>query len=153
VFHFKKAEYLKCQKGFKLTHDNAAHMLQKRVQTLNRVTRLGEFSSIGQLNAWAIFSKITEAINILGATLFRGKMRVIILRKNGLGHILGDFFTHPSGHPDCEHENQWLRSDKNCNMVSNQRDQIGHNFAIRTNFCPNNFPKLTYIIRAVLGKS
>jgi hypothetical protein len=30
---------------------------------------------------------------------FRGKTYVLILTKNGLGYILGDFVTNSSGHP------------------------------------------------------
>jgi hypothetical protein len=33
------------------------------------------------------------------ATFFRGKMYSLILIENGLGYILGDFFTNSSGHP------------------------------------------------------
>jgi hypothetical protein len=35
------------------------------------------------------------------ATFFLGKIYVLILTKNGLGYILGDFFTNSSGHPGC----------------------------------------------------
>jgi hypothetical protein len=33
------------------------------------------------------------------ATYFHGKSYVFVLAKNGLGYILGDFFTNASGHP------------------------------------------------------
>jgi hypothetical protein len=34
------------------------------------------------------------------ATFVHGKGYAVILTKNGLGHILGDFFKNSSGHPD-----------------------------------------------------
>jgi hypothetical protein len=33
------------------------------------------------------------------ATSLHGKIAVLIIAKNGLGYILGDFFTNASGHP------------------------------------------------------
>jgi hypothetical protein len=64
-----------------------------------RVTRLGEFSPIVHLTTWISFSKITEAAQIWGLFFTNGKICVPILTKNGLGYILGDFFTNSSGHP------------------------------------------------------
>jgi hypothetical protein len=66
------------------------------VQHPFRVTRLGEFSPIGRLNTLGIFVKITE---IFGLLFSRGKSCLLIFTKNGLGYILGDFFTNASGHP------------------------------------------------------
>jgi hypothetical protein len=40
--------------------------------------------------------KITKTIQIFGATFSNVKA---IFTENGLGHILGDFFTNSSGHP------------------------------------------------------
>jgi hypothetical protein len=37
---------------------------------------------------------------IFWATFCHGTIYVLIMTKNGLGSILGDFFTNPSGHPD-----------------------------------------------------
>jgi hypothetical protein len=60
---------------------------------------------IGRLFAyWAIIYfgwilKITEIAFILGRIFPRKKVMFIILRKEGLGYILGDFFTSQSGHP------------------------------------------------------
>jgi hypothetical protein len=38
----------------------------------------------------------------IGATLSRGKRYAFISTKKWLDHILGDFFTNSSGHPDAE---------------------------------------------------
>jgi hypothetical protein len=45
-----------------------------------------------------------ELAQILSYVLFSmvKVMFVLILRKNGLGYILGDFFTNTSGHPGGE---------------------------------------------------
>jgi hypothetical protein len=36
------------------------------------------------------------------ATLFHGEVCALILTRNGLGYILGDFFTNSSGHQGCQ---------------------------------------------------
>jgi hypothetical protein len=41
---------------------------------------------------------MTEVAQFLWPLYFLGKSDEIILTKNGLGHILGDFFTNSSGH-------------------------------------------------------
>jgi hypothetical protein len=53
------------------------------------VTRFGEFSPIGQLFTWVIFSKISEVAQIL--RLFSTAKFVCSFYKIGLGYILGDF--------------------------------------------------------------
>jgi hypothetical protein len=58
-----------------------------------RVTRLSEFSPIGQL-------------------FFHGTTYVLILANNWLGFILGDFFTNSSGLPDCRHVPRYLETMK-----------------------------------------
>jgi hypothetical protein len=37
---------------------------------------------------------------MFGLIFFHGKSYALICQKNGLGNILGDFFTNSSGHPD-----------------------------------------------------
>jgi hypothetical protein len=66
-----------------------------------RVTRLGEFSPNspkGWLFTLGSGSKLTEVACISGLLLFRGTSYALILTKNGLGFILGHFFTNSSGH-------------------------------------------------------
>jgi hypothetical protein len=71
------------------------------MQLANRVTGLGEFSSKGQLFTLDSFMKITEVddIFVLLFTRYTSVDHVLILTKNGLGYILGVFFTNTSGHP------------------------------------------------------
>jgi hypothetical protein len=74
---------------------------------------LGEFSPIGRLFSlgscflWEVvffgqlfslgsFLKIIKAAQLL---CLHGNIYVFVLTKNGLGYILGDFFTNSSGHP------------------------------------------------------
>jgi hypothetical protein len=64
----------------------------------SRVTRFGEFITLGDYWLWSFFSKITELAHILGQ-LFSAEKSV---NKNGLGYILGDFFANSSGHPGWE---------------------------------------------------
>jgi hypothetical protein len=45
------------------------------------------------------YLKITEGVQLF-AMPFPQKSFAFILRKNGLGYTLGDFFTMSSGHPD-----------------------------------------------------
>jgi hypothetical protein len=44
------------------------------------------------------FLQITEIAQIIGL-LISTKNYILIMTKNGLGYILGDFFTNVSGHP------------------------------------------------------
>jgi hypothetical protein len=65
-----------------------------------RVTRLGEFC----FARWAIIyiGQFFENYIIsphCWTTFFLRKRYVIIVTKNGLGHILGEFFRNSSGHP------------------------------------------------------
>jgi hypothetical protein len=46
------------------------------------------------------FLKITEVAQNFLAAFFHEKRLCIILDRNGLGYILGNFFTYSSGHPD-----------------------------------------------------
>jgi hypothetical protein len=65
---------------------------------LARVTRVGDFSAIGRLFTYfEQFFYITE-VQIFGL-LFAAKIVFYFRPKNGLGNILGDFFTNLSGHP------------------------------------------------------
>jgi hypothetical protein len=64
-----------------------------------RVTRLGKVSPNGRLFTSGRFSYITDVAQDFWTTLSLFIDFVLILTKNGLGYILGDFFTNPSGHP------------------------------------------------------
>jgi hypothetical protein len=45
------------------------------------------------------FLKITKVAFILVDTFSHSQVYAVILRKNGLGYILGDFITNSSGRP------------------------------------------------------
>jgi hypothetical protein len=62
-----------------------------------RVTKLCDFSPIGRLFSFYSFWTITGVAKTF-CPFFHGEMYALILTKNGLGHILGDFFTTSSGH-------------------------------------------------------
>jgi hypothetical protein len=65
----------------------------------SRVTGLGEFWAQSVIG---FFVQVIENYRIspsVWATIFHGKFYVLILTKNELGYILGDFFTVSSGHP------------------------------------------------------
>jgi hypothetical protein len=63
------------------------------------VTRLGEFSPIGRLfPSGSFFENYRNSTNNW-ATFFRYESCVLIFTRNGMGYILGDFFTNVSGHP------------------------------------------------------
>jgi hypothetical protein len=62
------------------------------------VTRLGEFKFFGDIFG-VVFLKNPYVENIFRIPHFPGKSYVLIVTKNGLGYILGDFFTNSSGHP------------------------------------------------------
>jgi hypothetical protein len=57
----------------------------------------GEISPNARLFALGSFSKIYTSSPKLWATSFQRIDYVLILTKNGLGYILGDFFTNSSG--------------------------------------------------------
>jgi hypothetical protein len=68
------------------------------------VTRLGEFSPIlGDYSFCAILLKIAEVALIWGL-LFRGKWYVLILSKNWLGFLFGDFSQTHLGTLQSKHE-------------------------------------------------
>jgi hypothetical protein len=57
------------------------------------------FSLLGDCYLWfGLVCKLLKQTNFYGF-FFHGLRSVIILTKNGLGYILGDFFTNASGHP------------------------------------------------------
>jgi hypothetical protein len=62
---------------------------------------LGEVSTIGRLFSFVTFITLNyiQKYPKFGATFLHNKYCVLILANNGLGCILGDFFTNPSGHP------------------------------------------------------
>jgi hypothetical protein len=62
------------------------------------VTGLDEFSTIGRLFAQGRFFENGRNSPNLPATICRDESQVI-LTENGLGFILGEFFTNTSGHP------------------------------------------------------
>jgi hypothetical protein len=62
---------------------------------------LGEFSPFGWLftsvsSSWKLHTEVAKTIP---TTFFRGNSYELFFTKNGLGYILGDFFTNASGHP------------------------------------------------------
>jgi hypothetical protein len=62
---------------------------------------LGEFSPVGRLFTLNSFREnYRNSTNTLGY-FFHGKICALIFTRNGLGYILGDFFTNASGHPGC----------------------------------------------------
>jgi hypothetical protein len=63
------------------------------------VTRLGEFLPIGRLfNLDSSFEKFRSSLNFWD-NFVHGASYAMILTKNALGYILGDFFANSSGHP------------------------------------------------------
>jgi hypothetical protein len=54
---------------------------------------LGEFSPVGRLFTLGSFSEIAEVAPNFRAAIFSGKIYALILTFNGLGYILGDFFS------------------------------------------------------------
>jgi hypothetical protein len=65
----------------------------------SRVTRLGEFSPIGRLFTLGSFVENYRRMLKFLATFFLSKRHVLILTKNALGYILGDFFHKPIWSP------------------------------------------------------
>jgi hypothetical protein len=55
---------------------------------------------IGRLFTLCSFVKLTEK-NLLSGYFFNCKSYVLIITKNVLGYILGDFFSNAFGHPAC----------------------------------------------------
>jgi hypothetical protein len=61
---------------------------------------LGEFSPIRHLFTLGSSSENDKSSPNFGICTFQeGKIDVLVLTKNGMGYILGDFFTNSSGHP------------------------------------------------------
>jgi hypothetical protein len=60
-----------------------------------------------------VFSKITKAANFWD-TIFSGNYYVLILARNGLGYILGDFFskTHPATLVELHSSGRRAKDDK-----------------------------------------
>jgi hypothetical protein len=75
-----------------LTHNVYSPYIQRTA----RVTRLGEFSTIGRL---FIFGQFFENYPKFGSTIFLLQKSCIYFVKSGLGYSLRDFFTSTSGHP------------------------------------------------------
>jgi hypothetical protein len=79
---------------------NFTHICKKILQICVKLGKsclvgLGEFSPNGQMFSFGSSSKMTKVSQI-----FSCESCVLILTKNGLGHILGDFFINSSGHAD-----------------------------------------------------
>jgi hypothetical protein len=53
---------------------------------------------LGDLFSLGSFFKITELAEIFDLLFFHGKSSVLSLTNNGLGYILGEFYTNSSGH-------------------------------------------------------
>jgi hypothetical protein len=66
---------------------------------LTSLTRLGEFSPIGQLISLGIFMKIIKRVEFPVRFFHRKKFMHKFWQKNGLGYSLGDFFASSPGHP------------------------------------------------------
>jgi hypothetical protein len=66
------------------------------------VTRFGEFSPIGRLIAEVFGKKIQKYLAKSFGPLSPRQRCSFNLDKNGLGDILGDFFTNSSGHTAAE---------------------------------------------------
>jgi hypothetical protein len=63
------------------------------------VTKLAELSpNLVECLLWAVFRQLHEQLKFLDH-FFHEAIHVFMLRNYGLGYILGDFFTSPSGHP------------------------------------------------------
>jgi hypothetical protein len=58
----------------------------------SRVTRLGVFSPVGRVFTLGSFMKITEVAQIFVQSFFLDNSYALILKKNCLGCILGNFF-------------------------------------------------------------
>jgi hypothetical protein len=63
----------------------------------SRVTGLAAFRTLGDCLLWSVFEKSQKWLKIF-CHFFHGKLSILILTKNGLGYILGDFFANSSGH-------------------------------------------------------
>jgi hypothetical protein len=63
------------------------------------VTGLGEFSPFGRSFTLGSFFVNYKSGQNFGAAFYRRKRYAIILAKNGLGCILGDFLSNALGHP------------------------------------------------------
>jgi hypothetical protein len=61
--------------------------------------RLLDFSPIARSYTLASFFEKYNSSHPFWATFFNGKSYALILTKNELGDILGDFLTNSSGHP------------------------------------------------------
>jgi hypothetical protein len=59
------------------------------------------FRSLGDCLLWAGFFKLKKVDDIF-RLLLPTIGYALSLQKNGLGYILGDFFTNSSGHPVCQ---------------------------------------------------
>jgi hypothetical protein len=57
------------------------------------------FRQLGDYFLWAFLEIFRSSANLL-TTFSQSICSVFILTKNGLGYILGDFFTNSSGHLD-----------------------------------------------------
>jgi hypothetical protein len=66
------------------------------------------FRQIGGCFLWTGYFKITQLAQMYWLLFTTVKSVLLILTKNELGYILGDFFTNSSGHPD--HKRQLHRA-------------------------------------------
>jgi hypothetical protein len=106
------------------------------------VTRFAEFSHIRQMFASGSVWKINEAAQVF-AYFLTCKINVLIWTKLGLGHILGDYFTSSSGHPEkgtvCTWVNKVDRGSSSltyfcfCNTYTTFQRYINNYLGITTN--------------------
>jgi hypothetical protein len=77
--------------------------VESKFLLVTRVTRLDDFSPIGRLITLGIYfcENYSKKAQIIGLRFSRGKSYALSFTKNGLGHILGYFFTNSSCPPAC----------------------------------------------------
>jgi hypothetical protein len=98
--HELKVFYIKYRKKFGETASTYRPMYNAAQPKKSRVTRLDDFSPIGQWLTFEGFLKNTKVAQKTWTNFHSGNSSVLILTRNGLGYILGDFFTNSSGRPD-----------------------------------------------------
>jgi hypothetical protein len=101
-------------------------LLKRSKCSPTRVTSLEEFSPIGH------FFEYYESSRKFWATFPHSSGFILILAKNGLGYIFGDFFTISSGHPE---SNTFFWSQLIGSLV--WMEKLAVNFALILNFLKN----------------
>jgi hypothetical protein len=82
---------------------------------------LGEFLPNGPMFIFGSFLKIKKSSKNNWAICFQSKSYVLIMAKNGLGYILGDFFKNSSGH----HPHKKIKSsEKKVESIEKRSNQL-----------------------------